>query len=165
MIIMWCPKCKSEYREGFTRCEKCNEDLVEKLKEENKKKDNKVIKDIELVYLTNVANEKEADIIEALLNSYNIKVIKKHKEAGDYLNIYMGSSNYGMDLYVSTNEYEDAKKIINEKSDINNTNNTNTTSNIEESIDRKKIFFRLFLAIIFLPGFVFFIFSIIKRML
>jgi hypothetical protein len=28
---MFCPKCKSEYRFGFTRCEDCDVDLVESL--------------------------------------------------------------------------------------------------------------------------------------
>jgi hypothetical protein len=28
---MFCPKCKAEYRVGFTRCEDCNADLVESL--------------------------------------------------------------------------------------------------------------------------------------
>ena len=28
---MFCPKCKAEFREGFTECTKCNVDLVEEL--------------------------------------------------------------------------------------------------------------------------------------
>ena len=28
---MFCPKCKAEFREGFTECKKCNVDLVEEL--------------------------------------------------------------------------------------------------------------------------------------
>jgi hypothetical protein len=28
---MFCPKCRSEFREGFTYCEKCGENLVEEL--------------------------------------------------------------------------------------------------------------------------------------
>ncbi|MGW8286661.1 MAG: putative signal transducing protein [Desulfobulbales bacterium] len=30
---MYCPSCRGEFREGFTRCEDCDEDLVEKLPE------------------------------------------------------------------------------------------------------------------------------------
>jgi hypothetical protein len=30
---MYCPKCKDEFREGWTHCNKCNEDLVESLDE------------------------------------------------------------------------------------------------------------------------------------
>ncbi len=31
---MFCPKCKTEYRPGFTRCADCGSDLVERLPEE-----------------------------------------------------------------------------------------------------------------------------------
>ena len=31
---MFCPVCKSEYREGFTRCADCEADLVDKLPDE-----------------------------------------------------------------------------------------------------------------------------------
>ena len=30
----WCPKCKTEYREGFRVCADCGSELVEKLAEE-----------------------------------------------------------------------------------------------------------------------------------
>lgn len=29
--MMWCPKCKSEYREGYKVCRDCGSELVEKL--------------------------------------------------------------------------------------------------------------------------------------
>jgi len=32
---MFCPKCKAEYREGFTHCSDCDVDLVASLPEEN----------------------------------------------------------------------------------------------------------------------------------
>lgn len=31
---MFCPKCRAEFREGFTECKKCGVDLVEELSEE-----------------------------------------------------------------------------------------------------------------------------------
>ncbi len=43
---MFCPKCKSEYREGFTQCSNCNTDLVEEINEdyikESKSKEPKI---------------------------------------------------------------------------------------------------------------------------
>ena len=34
----WCPKCRNEYREGFTVCADCGVDLVDELTEEEVKK-------------------------------------------------------------------------------------------------------------------------------
>ena len=31
----WCPKCKAEYREGFTECSTCQVPLVDTLPEDN----------------------------------------------------------------------------------------------------------------------------------
>jgi hypothetical protein len=33
---MYCPKCREEFREGFTFCERCNENLVDHLPPETK---------------------------------------------------------------------------------------------------------------------------------
>jgi hypothetical protein len=30
-LIMYCPNCKSEFRDGFTHCKKCDKELVDKL--------------------------------------------------------------------------------------------------------------------------------------
>lgn len=35
----WCPKCKTEYREGFKVCNDCGNELTEKLGEENKEEE------------------------------------------------------------------------------------------------------------------------------
>ncbi len=64
------------------------------------------------VFLTTVTNGIEADVIEALLRSNNIPLLKKYKEAGAYLDIYMGSTNMGIDLYVPSNMLEQAKELI-----------------------------------------------------
>jgi hypothetical protein len=39
---LFCPKCKSEFREGFTQCTKCNTDLVEELIEESDRGERKI---------------------------------------------------------------------------------------------------------------------------
>lgn len=64
-------------------------------------------------FLTSTGNGIEAQIIETLLNSNGIPVMKKYREAGDYLKIYMGGTNFGVDLYVPSKLLEKAKEIIN----------------------------------------------------
>lgn len=104
--MAWCPKCDSEYIESFTRCKKCDVELIEKelaLEEYHFE---------ESVYLVHANNEIEADIYESLLNSEGIRVVRKHREAGAYLSIYMGSSNFGVDLFVLKSQQSIAKEIL-----------------------------------------------------
>lgn len=64
-------------------------------------------------YLTTVANSIEADVMESLLRAENIPVLRKYKEAGAYLDIYMGSTSFGVDMYVPSRLLEQARELIN----------------------------------------------------
>lgn len=64
------------------------------------------------VLLTTASNSFEAETLEALLQSNDIPVLKKYREAGAYLEIYMGSSNFGVDIYVASDMYDKAKEIL-----------------------------------------------------
>lgn len=63
-------------------------------------------------FLLQAANEIEATIIESILASEGIPVIKKYKEAGEYLKIYMGMTNYGVDIYVPSRLKEEAELLL-----------------------------------------------------
>jgi len=104
----WCPNCRLEYREDFTKCSDCDADLVEELENDA---ENQQEYDVE-AFLISVANTIEASILEAKLGEYDIPVLQKSKEAGGYLNIYMGMSPYGVDLYVPSKLLDKAKEII-----------------------------------------------------
>jgi hypothetical protein len=104
----WCPKCRLEYQEGFEKCNDCDSELVEELEAEEKPVD---IEDVE-AYLKTTGNSFEAEIIESKLNAYGIPVMRKYKEAGGYLNIYMGATPFGIDLYVPSKLLEKAQDII-----------------------------------------------------
>jgi len=54
----------------------------------------------------------EADMIATVLENNGIPVLKKRPETGDYLNIYMGMSVYGVDIYVPSEFYDFAKEIL-----------------------------------------------------
>lgn len=64
------------------------------------------------VYLMTVGEDMKAEIIEEELKKAGIPLMKKYREGGGYLNIYMGKSMYGVDLYVSRKSYEIAREIL-----------------------------------------------------
>jgi len=63
-------------------------------------------------FVKNVANEQEAVLVESVPGVENIPVQRKHKEAGSYLEIYMGMSRYGIDLFVPEDALELAKGLL-----------------------------------------------------
>jgi hypothetical protein len=63
-------------------------------------------------FLKNVANEQEAALVESVLGTEGIPVNKKHTENGDFLTIYMGMSQYGLDLFVPEDALELAKGLL-----------------------------------------------------
>lgn len=107
--MAWCPKCRTEYRNGFTTCNDCNSELVDRLDNPEKVADTQYDKE---AFLISVGGSIEADMMEALLNESNIPVLKKFRDAGDYLKIYMGGTIYGVDIYVPSRLLGEAKQIV-----------------------------------------------------
>lgn len=66
----------------------------------------------EEAFLLSAANSIEADMIEAILNANDIPVLRKYRESGGYLKIYMGDTIYGVDLYVPQPLLDKAREII-----------------------------------------------------
>lgn len=63
-------------------------------------------------FIKNVANEQEAVLLESMLGIEGIPVQLRHREAGAYLEVYMGMSNYGIDLFVPEASLELAKELL-----------------------------------------------------
>ena len=61
---MYCPSCRGEFREGFTRCEDCDENLVAELPE-------KVVKP-GYIQLATAFTEGEIAVIKAILDQEGI---------------------------------------------------------------------------------------------
>jgi len=70
------------------------------------------IEGIHPVKVRSTANNIDAELIMNLLDNNNIPCFKKSKAAGDYLNIYMGFSVYGEDIYVDEKDYETAMDLL-----------------------------------------------------
>ena len=72
------------------------------------------------VFLTSV-DEMEYVIIESLLKAYSIPCVKKHQGAGGYSSIYMGSSKFGIDVFVPRQFLEQAQELLEANTPIENT--------------------------------------------
>jgi|LSQX01.3.fsa_nt_gb hypothetical protein len=105
----WCPECKIEYRDGIDKCNECGHVIVEKIEIENPEPDYKNMKEAFLITADNSIN---ADIIEAILKDNNIPVLRKYREAGGYMMVFMGGTIYGVDLYVPQQLLDKAKEVI-----------------------------------------------------
>lgn len=64
-------------------------------------------------FLISVSWETEADVLESLLNSFGIPVLRKYRESGSYMNVYMGTTVMGVDLYVPSKLHSKAVEIVN----------------------------------------------------
>lgn len=113
---MYCPKCKWEYIDGIVICPDCNEKLVDQLTEDFEE----IIEVVHPVKVKSVANELEAELIINLLHENNIPCIKKSNGAGGYMNIYMGYSIFGEEIYVAQKDYQVAMDLLSVLSINNN---------------------------------------------
>ena len=79
---MFCPECKAEYREGFTRCADCEVALVRHLpKEEDKHKK------VELVTIFVSGSQSEIDVIKSLLDSVEIPCVVTGADVSNYFGV------------------------------------------------------------------------------
>lgn len=106
----WCPNCRVEYRQGYKTCIDCNVELVAESApiEETNDNDNDAVES----HLMAMTDPLAAEMIESLLTSNKIPVLKKFRQAGGYLNIYMGTAIFGVDLYVPSKLLEEAREIV-----------------------------------------------------
>ena len=109
---MYCPKCKSEYIEGYTHCKKCDVDLVDELPEEPCKREE--APSVEPVKIRYAPNAIDAEMTMDLLRQNGIPCFRQHREAGEYLSISMGFSVFGEDIYVDRKNAQAALDLLND---------------------------------------------------
>jgi hypothetical protein len=63
-------------------------------------------------YLTTVTDQVQLDIVQSLLNSYDIPIFIRDELSGGFIRILMGSSYFDSDIYVSEKDYETAKAAL-----------------------------------------------------
>lgn len=108
----WCPNCGVEYRPSYETCIDCNVELVTEAKPIEKINDNDYANNISESHLLSVTDPLAAEIIESLLIANQIPVLKRFRQAGGYLSIYMGMATFGVDVYVPSNRLAEAREIV-----------------------------------------------------
>lgn len=135
---MYCPNCKKEYEAGITVCPDCNKDLKTQISD-----DEMYSTAPDPVKVTSAANNIDAGLIMNLLINNNIPCFKKDIGVGGYMNVYMGYSVYGEDIYVDRIDYEAALELINslepDIESIDTESMDKDSMNKEDSIDTKSI--------------------------
>lgn len=67
---------------------------------------------MEPVKVYSCATRVQADIVVAALNSSGIAAYRQSGGSGDYMDIYMGTSMFGEDIFVDMDKEKKAKEII-----------------------------------------------------
>lgn len=118
----WCPKCGSEYRDGFTECASCGVKLVDKLTDEQKKQaEMEERHDMVLpegmsrpVAVFTAKNRLEAESIEDMLRDNDIPVFDR-PAAFRQIQSYSGAdARFGVELVVDASQTARARQLIDE---------------------------------------------------
>lgn len=105
----WCPKCIIEYRDGIDKCSECGVELIDELVSDDPRPD----QNSKEAFLMTAAGNIEADLIESILKDNDIPVLRKYREAGGYMMVFMGGTIYDIDLYVPDTLLDKARDVLN----------------------------------------------------
>lgn len=83
------------------------------------------------------ADRVQADMITETLNEQGIPAYSESKGSGDYMNIYMGTSMFGNDIYVNEKDQDKAKELISALTSDVETTDVEDTEIPARSSDRK----------------------------
>jgi hypothetical protein len=102
---VFCPKCKSEYKEGFLKCAECGVDLVEGHPPEAEDGVNYV----EMVEVFSTYNQGDIALVKSALDSEGIHYFF----SGESTIMMIGAGSYAR-LLVKADEAERAREILQE---------------------------------------------------
>ena len=113
---MYCPKCKTEYREGFATCVDCDVTLVVELPQQSAEPEEGQLVPADWQYLLTASDGMEASFIASFLDGEEIPVFKKLTGSDAYLQVFMGANMGtaigGVQIFVPKDCLEQAKEII-----------------------------------------------------
>ena len=106
---MFCPKCKAEYREAFSRCADCDIDLVPELSPEPEPSV-EYVEYIDFIKIKTYSSWHEAELAKGFLSVHGINAVVS---GDDYGGIQPGLSfSTGVKLLVKEEDAEKAKGIL-----------------------------------------------------
>ncbi len=103
---MFCPKCKAEYREGFSRCADCDVDLVPELPPEIEE----IPEYVDWIKITSFMNRYEADLAQGLLEANDIEAVTFSDDCGSVDPALTFA--LGIRLMVKEEDVERAKEVL-----------------------------------------------------
>lgn len=114
----WCPKCKAEYREGFTECSSCHVPLVDELPAENEvpEQEQFVLPDgmEKPIAVYTAKNRLEAETVCDLLRDHGIVTIDR-PAAFRQIQAYSGAdARFGVEILVDASQTAQARALIDE---------------------------------------------------
>jgi hypothetical protein len=113
---MFCPKCKAEYREGFSRCASCDLDLVPNLPAEPEPSETHAAY-LDLTRVKTYWNRHEAELEKSYLSANGINAVICGDDCGGTRPAL--SFARGVHLLVKNDDVEKAKNILNDDDDAN----------------------------------------------
>jgi hypothetical protein len=114
--MAFCPKCRYEYREGFTTCADCGAALVNALPETPVETETPSPAEDELVAVYEAKDELQAATLKQVLEEAGIPVVEKeyraHGAFGAVQDIGMVTPFSYSRLFTSASRAEEAKRIV-----------------------------------------------------
>lgn len=104
---MWCPKCKSEFREGITECPTCKVPLVETLEEAEVEAEQP-----KPVLLVSFQDREELGLATGLLDSAGIPYLLREPGSGEVLRVVTGANMMGTEIYVDPRHLGPARYVL-----------------------------------------------------
>ncbi|MEJ2247307.1 MAG: hypothetical protein P8Y80_14710 [Acidobacteriota bacterium] len=111
---MFCPKCKAEYREGYSKCTDCDIDLVPELPPEPGPSH---VDYVDFIKIRTYYCRQDADLAKSFLSANGLQAVVFSDDAGG---IHHGLSfSRGVHLMVQEEDVEKAKEILSDSENRN----------------------------------------------
>ena len=110
--MMICPRCQTEYRDGFTVCAKCHTPLIKLESDQKPWQEKTKLTAMEPVLLFVPQNRWEEESKCGLLEEAGIPFLVQDEGCGNWAKIYMNFSAFGSAVYVDRQDLPQAQALL-----------------------------------------------------